>query len=163
MADRLFVGALGNRNSGKSHTWNTLFGRTVKTGKETRLLNLLPGKCVEVFLISGSFEERGEYAGDILSNQNCRIVLCSIQHTKEAHKTLDYTIGQGFQHYVQWLNPGYSDPDKTADDLDVAERVLSAHSVFSIRDGKGDAEIRVQEIREFIYGWSKYRNLLIPC
>lgn len=78
MMDRLLVGILGNRNSGKSHTWNTLFGRTVRRGKSPRRLELRPGKCVETFLVSGSFEERGEYAGDILDNQSCQIVLCSL-------------------------------------------------------------------------------------
>jgi len=30
--ERLLVGVLGNRKAGKSHTWNTLFGRTVRRG-----------------------------------------------------------------------------------------------------------------------------------
>jgi len=78
-SDRLLVGVLGNRNSGKSHTWNTLFGRTVRRGQQPRCLELRSGKGVEVFVVSGSFEEREEYAGDILKNQDCRIVLCSMQ------------------------------------------------------------------------------------
>lgn len=80
MAERLFVGVLGHRDAGKSTTWNTLFGATVRTGQYPRTLNLFPGECAEVFLISGSPEERGLYAGDILANQACRIVLCSMQY-----------------------------------------------------------------------------------
>lgn len=34
-----------------------------------------------VFLVSGSFEEREEYAGDTLKNQDCPIVLISTQHS----------------------------------------------------------------------------------
>ena len=79
MAGRLVVGVLGNRNSGKSHTWNTLFGRTVRSGNHhLRLRNGRNGECVEVFLVSSSFEERRENASDTLDNQDCRIVLESI-------------------------------------------------------------------------------------
>ena len=60
---RLLIGLLGNRDSGKSYTWNELFGKSVRTGKHPRQLELLPGERVEVLLVSGSFEERGEYAG----------------------------------------------------------------------------------------------------
>jgi len=76
MADRLFVAVLGHRRSGKSRTWNELFGRRVNTRAQSRMLELRPGECVEVFLISGSNEERGEYAGDVLDDQTARIVLC---------------------------------------------------------------------------------------
>jgi hypothetical protein len=69
MPDRLLVGVLGHRNSGKSRTWNTLFGRTVRRGVYARALEMRPGESVEVFLISGSFEEREEYAGDILKTR----------------------------------------------------------------------------------------------
>ena len=160
MTDRLLVGVLGNRDSGKSHTWNQLFGRTVQRGKNPRNLELLPCEFVEVFLVSGSFEERREYAGDILGNQDCRIVLCSIQYMNDVHTTLDYFINQDFFLYIQWLNPGYNDPGETWDRLGLVNKVVSGSSVFSIRNGKIDASTRVQEMREFIYGWAKYRNLL---
>ena len=68
MNSRLLVGLLGARDNETSHTWNELFGKTVRTGKRPRQLELLPGECVEVFLASGSFEERGEYAGNILGS-----------------------------------------------------------------------------------------------
>ena len=109
MIERLFVGVLGHQNSGKSTTWNTLLGATVRTGQYPRTLTLYGGECVEVFLISGSPEERQLYAGDILKNQDCRIVLCSIQYTEAARKTLDYVIEGEFNLFVQWLNPGRGD------------------------------------------------------
>lgn len=160
MTDRLLVGVLGNRNSGKSETWNTLFGRIVRTGKSPRPLELRSGECVETFLVSGSFEERDEYAGDVLGNQNCRIVLCSLQYTKEVRRTLNYLIDQNFSLYIHWLNPGYSDPGEVWDRLGLVNEILSLPSVFSIRDGKVNADDRVQEMREFIYGWAQYRNLI---
>ena len=84
MGDRLFVGVLGNQKSGKSTTWNTLFDARVRTEPrhESRNLTLYGDECVEVFLVSGSFEERKLYAGDILENKECRIILCSIQYTE---------------------------------------------------------------------------------
>ena len=162
MADRLLVGILGNRNSGKSYTWNSLFGRTVRTGIWPRKLELRPHECVEVFLVSGSFEERGIYAGDILDNQDCRIVLCSLQYTESVQDTIDYLVHKQFSLYVQWLNPGHSDTSPYSDHLGVVDRILSAQSVFSVRDGTGDASARVREIKEFIYGWSKLRDLIVP-
>lgn len=163
MTDRLLIGALGNRHAGKSHTWNTLFGRTVRRGKTPHHLELRPGECVEAFLVSGSFEERGEYAGDILGNQDCRIVLCSMQYTKEVRQTLDYLIDHSFFLYIQWLNPGYNDAGESWDRLGLVNEILSVPSVCSIRDGKRDASARVQEMREFIYGWAKYRGLILDC
>ena len=163
MPNRLLVGVLGNRNSGKSTTWNTLFGATVRRRKHPRHLELRPRECVEVFLVRGSFEEREEYAGDILGNQTCRIVLCSMQYTEEVRSTLGYLIENDFFIFLQWLNPGYQDQGETWDRLGLVNQVLSVPSVVSIRDGKASPVARVQEIREFIYGWALYRNLIIPC
>jgi hypothetical protein len=61
MNDNLCVAVLGHRNSGKSLTWNTLFGRRVSTGRRMRRLFLTPTQYVEVFLVSGSSEERHLY------------------------------------------------------------------------------------------------------
>jgi hypothetical protein len=163
MPDRLLIGVLGNRNSGKSTTWNTLFRATVRRGQHPRLLTLRPDECAEVFLVSGSFEERKEYAGDILANQDCRIVLCSLQYTTEVQRTFTYLIENNFFIFLQWLNPGYNDAGETWDRLGLVNQILSVSSVVSIRNGKADPVARVQEIGEFIYGWAKYRNLIIPC
>lgn len=157
---RLLVGVLGYRNSGKSYTWNALFGRTVRRGRH--LLELRPGEYVETFLVSGSFEERKEYAGKILENQRCRIVLCSMQYIEEVRDTLAYFANNDFSLYVQWLNPGRQDYQVPAfDALGLVNPILTAHSVLSIRDGAGNGESRVQEIRQFIYGWARYRNLVL--
>jgi hypothetical protein len=163
MAERLFVGVLGNRNSGKTHTWKTLFGGTVRTGLRPRTLTLATNECVKVFLISGSNEERNQYAGDILDKQNCQIVLCSMQYTERVVGTINYAKERGFLIYVQWLNEGYSDSGEYFDRLGLINRILTLDSVVTKRSGKGNAVARVQELREFIYGWAKYRNLIYPC
>ena len=163
MNSRLLIGVLGNRNSGKSHTWNELFGSTVRTGKHRRQLALFPGKCVDVFLVSGSFEERRLYAGDVLSSQDCAIVLCSLQYTEEVRRSLDYFVNQDFHLYMQWLNPRYHDPELMDDHLDIVNEILQQASTFALRDAKVDASVRVQEIREFIYGWAKSRDLIHSC
>jgi hypothetical protein len=165
MTDRLFVGVLGHRNSGKSWTWNELFGTTVHTGKHPRMLELRPGECVEVFLISGSNEERKQYAGDVLDGQRARIVLCSMQYTDAVIDTIKYVEEHDFWMYVQWLNSGYGDLDQQyADYLGIANRLLfKSGTTLAVRSGKGDASSRVRELQEFIYGWSKFRNLVVPC
>jgi septin family protein len=75
MRDRLFVAVLGNRNSGKSTTWNRLFEATVKTGKIQRSLHLNCAQTVDVFLINGSPQERGVNVKDVLVNPLPQIVL----------------------------------------------------------------------------------------
>ena len=164
MVDRLFIGALGHRHSGKSLTWNTLFGATVRTGSNKRRLKLRSGECVEVFLISGSNEERNQYAGDVLADQSVRIILCSVQYVKHASLTLDYIEDQDFCTYVQWLNPGYDDLDcQHADYVGLASRLLHMGATVAIRNGKVDATSRVNELREIIYGWASFRGLVVPC
>ena len=160
MQDRLLIGVLGHRDSGKSHTWNTLFGGRVQTGKKARKLELRPGESVDAFLISGSPEERHLYVGDILTDHNCRIVLCSMQYRHDVRDTLDYFLDRDFSLYIQWLNPGYKDPDTVQDDLELRDEILSAQSTFSIRNGKIEPAPRVDDIREFIYGWAIFRDLI---
>ena len=163
MNSRLLIGLLGNRNSGKSNTWNELFGQTVRTGKYPRRLELLSGECVEVFLVSGSFEDRDKYAGDVLGCQDCRIVLCSLQYTDKVRETLNYLVDQDFHLYIQWLNPGYHDADRMDDRLKIVKEILLETSTLTIRDGRVDAHDRVREIREFICGWARYRDLFFSC
>ena len=163
MPERLLVGVLGNRNAGKSYTWNALFGEIVRTGKSPRHLQLKPNECVETFLVSGSFEERGKYAGDVLDNQDCRIVLCSIQYRDDAVKTLNYFIENNFFLCIHWLNPGYSGDVAGWDHLGLVNQILSSPSLLAMRNGRGSVDVRIQEMREFIYGWATYRGLIVSC
>tara|TARA_R110000787_G_C13424854_1_gene445177 strand:- start:1547 stop:2041 length:495 start_codon:yes stop_codon:yes gene_type:complete len=163
MNDRLFVGVLGNRDSGKSTTWNTLFSSTVRTGKYPRQLILSNGKCVEVFLVSGSPEERGEYAGDILSNQTCRIVLCSIQYTETVRQTLDFVAQNGFDLFVQWLNPGYKDTGEGYDRLGLIPWLLGQDATLAMRNAQVNPISRTEEIRQFVHGWAEAQKLTFNC
>jgi hypothetical protein len=161
MADRLFVSVLGTRKAGKSHTWNTLFGETVRTGKHSRRLELGKNEFVEVFLISGSNEERKQYAGDILRSQTCRIILCSMQYIGRVSETIQYIRDADFAIYTQWLNPGFADPVRYDDHLGIFENLNRIGATMCERSGRVNAAPRVQEIREFIYGWAIYRGLIV--
>lgn len=115
MLGRLVVGVLGNRNSGKTHTWATLFGRPVRTGREVRRLSLTATEDVEVFLISGSPEERKEFVGDLVKSPTAPIILCSMQYASGVEETIDFFANNGYQFFLHWLNPGYRDASKVPD------------------------------------------------
>lgn len=158
--DKLVVAVLGHRNSGKTTTWATLFGGTVRTGKYTRELYLSGTEYVEVFLISGSPEERGKDVEDLLQD-DARIVLCSTQYRMGVEETFQHFIDQSYAIYVQWLNPGYSDPATCHfDSLGLTNWLLAAGAIVSVRNGQSAPAARVQEIKEAIYGWAKSRNLI---
>jgi hypothetical protein len=188
MTDRLFVSVIGERNAGKSTTWNTLFGRTVNTGRKARRLNVYRADSVDVrliggsneerhrnlsevfspaqldvFVISGSNEEKKRYAQKVLDNVDCRIVLCSVQYVEEAFdRTWDYVFSEGFSIYAQWLNPGHHGGE-TWDRLGLVNRLLAHNAVVSIRDGRENdtrLHVRVEEIRQYIHGWAAARRLL---
>lgn len=81
--DNLVISVIGHRNSGKSTTWYELFERTVSTGTELKKLYLTTTEYVEVFLVSGSPEERQTYVGDIIGSQRPELFCarCSINKT----------------------------------------------------------------------------------
>lgn len=157
--ERLLVAVVGNRNSGKSTTWNALFGRTVHTGKYERELDLGDGIIVKVFLVSGSPEERETYVGQIV-NGDPRIVLCSLQYREDVFESLRYFTDRGFLTVVHWLNPGYRDGAPQSDRLALVQRVLETESMIGVRDGTIDATDRVEELRDYIRGWAMSRNLV---
>jgi hypothetical protein len=165
MADRLFVAVVGSRNAGKSTTWNHLFGHEVRTGKEPRRLWLdEEGHSTEVFLISGSNEERKKYAAEVLEDVDCRIVLCSVQYVEEAFdSTWNHIFAEKFAIYAQWLNPGHDDKEQW-DRLGLTNILLQHDALISIRDGRAGADrlnFRVEEIRQFIDGWASARGLVL--
>ena len=162
--DRLFVAVIGSRKAGKSKTWNTLFGKTVRTGKEVRELILDDqGHCTDVFLISGSNEERKQYASEVLENVDCRIILCSVQYTEGSlESTWSHVFDESFAIYAQWLNPGH-DGEVHWDRLGLMNVLLAHDAVVSIRDGTDGPlklQYRVEEIRQYIHGWAAARGLV---
>lgn len=162
MGDRLFIAVIGERHSGKSTTWKALFGKPVRTGRYPRCLMLKNDISTEVFVISGSNEERKVYAKDVLKDIDCRIVLCSVQYTQGAFdRTWHYVFKERFLIYAQWLNPGH-DGRENWDSLGMVNVLLQHDAVLSIRDGrkgKRHLNFRVEEIRQFIYGWAAARGL----
>ena len=156
----LVVAVLGNPNSGKSFTWNQLFQSTVKTGTLLRQLWLSDTEYVDVFLVSGSPEERKLYVGDIIGPQHPTIVLCSMQYTQEVHATINYFLDNDYAAHVQWLNPGHSDGATQADTLGLMPYLLYHEATVAIRDATGNAAPRTQELMEFIRGWAHTRDLI---
>lgn len=58
-------------------------------------------------------------------------------------------------------NPGYSHQHVIPDELGLVDEMLNTHHArLAIRDGRQIADHRVQEMREFIYGWAVYRDLI---
>lgn len=158
--DKLLVAVLGNRDSGKTTTWSELFEGTVRTGKYSRELYLTKTEYVEVFLISGSPEERGKDVEDILQD-DARIVLCSTQYREGVEETYEHFIERNYYIYVQWLNPGHGDQGvQYFDSLGASSWLLAAGATLTIRNGKNEPASRVSEIRDFIYGWANSRNLI---
>ncbi|MFZ6731198.1 hypothetical protein ACO0LG_04660 [Undibacterium sp. Ji42W] len=160
MADRLVIAVLGNRNSGKSTTWNTLFNATVKTGDYERPLYLNDAESVNVFLISGSPEERDIEVNKLLPDPLPKIVLCSTQYRADVQDTYNFFFRNGYEVIVQWLNPGYRDRDSYEDNLALQAFLLSKGATLQVRDATINPTLRVKELRQFILGWAKYRNLV---
>lgn len=156
----LAVTTLGNRNSGKSRTWNTLFGTTVKTGKYERRLYLNKAQYVNVFLVSGSPEEREEYVGEIITVERPSIVLCSTQYIEPVRTTYDFFFKNGYEVFVQWLNPGYSDSARYEDELGLVTYLLGKGATLQMRNGQVDPSIRVQDLVQAILGWATYHDLV---
>ena len=156
----LVVTVLGHRNTGKTTTWNTLFGATVKTGKRKRRLYLNSAQYVNVFLVSGSPEERDQYVGDIIKVKKPSIVLCSTQYVDGVQTTYDHFFNNDYEVFAQWLNPGYSDSAEYPDSLNLLPYLLSAGATVQMRDGKFDPADRVSEIKQVILGWATYHDLV---
>ncbi|MFH1320463.1 MAG: hypothetical protein ABII90_07410 [Bacteroidota bacterium] len=160
MPENLLVGILGYRGSGRSHTWNTLFGRNVRTGKLNRRLYLGKNEYVEVFLVNGSPGERKMKVEKIITVGKPAIVLCSFQYKKSAVQAIDWFIKNDYFLYFHWLNPGYKASNIYIDYFNYKDKIFSASSLFGVRNGKLPPRDRAQEIRDFIYGWAKSRDLI---
>lgn len=161
MSDRLLIATLGNRDSGKSTTWNSLFGSTVKTGKNIRPLYLNGAQWVEVFLVSGSPEEREMYVSDILPQESLpQIVLCSTQYREDVRETFDFFFHEGYEVFVQWLNPGFDDNGSYEDNFELRDYLLKNGATLQVRNGQIKDASRVKELRQFILGWASYRDVV---
>lgn len=151
MKNNLVIGLLGHRNSGKSSTWNELFQRTVKTGTEIRRLYLTKSKYIEVFLVSGSPEERYTYVGELIGDLKPRIILCSMQYITDVSQTINFFVDNDYFLYIQWLNPGYNDQNEIphVDYLGLVAYMLSLNSSISIRSGKKISKAGFKKLKIF--------------
>lgn len=161
--DRLMIGILGNAGSGKTYTWNHLFEHEVRTGRNLRRLYLDPSHYTQVFLVSRSPGKRRMNIVDILRGDKPRIVLCALNYQRSVIKTLDFFVQNNYTLYLQWLNPGFSDDQDSPlfYDLGLITRILSVTAYVSIRNGKNPPGQRAEDIRDFMYGWTSRRGLLL--
>src|SRR3989338_716016 len=149
MADKLCVAVIGNRNSGKSTTWQQLFGGKVKGGYHE--LQLYYGDYAKVFLVGSSPQEQKTPINQLLGAKRPRIVLCAIQYSFDAHETLTFFSDNGYQIFAHWLNPGYKDnKPPVLDPNGIVTALLSVNSLVGIRDGKISPYRRVQNIKDFV-------------
>ena len=160
MQDRLLVSVLGNRHTGKTTTWHTLFGASVNTGKHERKLYLNSAQWVRVFLVSGSPEERKMPIQTMLRGKLPQIVLCSTQYRTTVKSTFDHFFRNDYEVFAQWLNPGHGEAKEYTDDLGLGAYLLDKGATLQIRDGRIDPAARVKELRQFILGWATYRGLV---
>jgi hypothetical protein len=161
--DKLMIGVLGGEKSGKTYTWNLLFNKkSVKTGRRTRHLYFDEVSYIEVFLISRSAQKRKMDIESIMKEETPPIVLCSLQYARKLSNTLKYFVDGGYMMYLHWLNPGFKEPNDIPlfYDSDLVDYILSVPSLLGVRNGKYKAEGRVNEIRDYLYGWAKSRNLI---
>ena len=163
MADRLFVAVIGSGTRKVDNLEPPLRPRGPHEQGIRKLWLDDEGHTAEVFLISGSNEERKKYAKSVLEDVDCRIVLCSVQYVEEAFEaTWNYIFSEGFMIYAQWLNPGHNGEEQW-DRLGLVNRLLQHDAVISLRDGRTGAEklrYRVEELRQFIHGWASARGLV---
>lgn len=159
---KLLIGILGNASSGKTHTWNTLFGREVRTGKNLRRLYFNDTEYVNVFLLSRSPGKRRQNVGNIIGKERPDIVLSSLQYQHSLLDTLKFFRQNDYAMYIQWLNPGYEDANERPlfYDLEMINRILSDSAFLSVRNGKKEAEPRAEDILDFLYGWAGRRGLI---
>jgi hypothetical protein len=125
-----------------------------------RPLTVAPGAETDVFLLSGSPQERKQGVDEILKGQRPAIVLCSIQYTPDGLDTIQFFHQHGYSLFIHWLNPGRSDPGLAPDTLSLVKTALATQSMIGVRDGRAPVGSRVEEIRQFIHGWADARGLL---
>jgi hypothetical protein len=163
MEQKLMIGLLGGVKSGKTHTWNLLFEKkTVKTGKKTRRLYFDEKTYIDVFLISRSAQKRKMDVKSIVKDKEPDIILCSMQYAKKLPQTLKYFVDNGYFMYIHWLNPGFNDANDIPlfYDSDLVDYILSVPGMLGVRNGKKEADERVKELKDFLYGWAAGRGLI---
>jgi len=170
--DKLAICVVGYPDSGKSETWYSLFGTKVKRGKYERELCVFEDptsskkEYANVFLINGSPQESGEIINDMIPITHPQIILCSLQYiegkayAEGLFDSVKWLENSGYDLFVLWLNPGYNNDFPYLDNLGLFSRIQkNDNNLIGRRNGNHNPENRAEEIRNFIYGWSKPRGL----
>ncbi len=154
MERKLLVGVLGNPGAGKSSTWDELFGHKVHTGKNIRKIEV-NGLKIPVFLINESPLERKTKLEYILPDQDPKIVVSSFLYHKDVKSNFEYFIKHGYEIYIQWLNPGFSDPNERVlfYNEGIINYLLTYGATVSVKNGKHVPKLRVDEMKNYIYAW----------
>ena len=79
----------------------------------------------------------------------------------DATQTIDYFLENGYSLYTHWLNPGLRDRTRQNDSLALTSYLLDRGGVFAVRSAKTNLSARVQELRDYLYGWARSRKLLL--
>ena len=170
MADRLFIGVIGEPDSGKSTTWYSLFwkplGKRIRSNGKPRELEITEDKktSVNVIVINRSPIEENKPIAEILEGQECEIILCSLRYEGDEN-SFEYIkeFKDNFDIHIQWLNPGYSDDGYSDYKCLIAGYKLLGACIYK-KNGKKDenklAE-RVDEIRTIIKDWASNKPGLL--
>ncbi|MES2557208.1 MAG: hypothetical protein V4604_13715 [Bacteroidota bacterium] len=170
--EKLAICIIGYPNSGKSKTWYSLFGQTVKRGKYERELQIFEDEensiasYVDVFLINGSPQESGCPIDDMIPLPLPKIILCSLQYAEgpeyveDLFGSIRWFEDNGYKIFAIWLNPGWADPYTYFDEIGLINRIHKQEgNLLTRRDANKESDIRAQEIREFLFGWAEKRKL----
>lgn len=163
---------LGASNSGKSHTWQNLFGHKVYSNPVSPLeLDLGDGEVVDVVLRNSSCEESDERIEDRLPEDDegnvlwPSILLLAVQYPRRERavdrikptETLKTLLDNGYELYVQWLNPGY-DQQRYTDDKEIVAWLRQREVTVDDLDS-GMVRERTDKMRDIIRDWAKANGL----
>jgi len=162
---------MGEQGSGKSSTWESLFGRKHLSG--LRLLQLNRYIFTKVLLFVSSPQENYWTKTKFLQTFKNRergespdIVLCSLQtsitnnmalrQVVSSKDIIDYMNDNGFDIFIQWLNPGFnSGIDNTPNITNQVMSYCETDSVIGIKKENAtiDPAERTERLRDVILGW----------
>lgn len=166
---KLFVVVLGEQNSGKSFTWETLFGRKIQKGK--KFLNLNDDLQAKVYIFVSSPQEnlwtKERFLKEFkIANSVANIILCSLQthltgnmnkrNVVTAREVLEIANRNEYDIFMQWLNPGRR--SGIDNQRDVERQIITLTEIDSVigmkkEDARNQAEIRAEKLKVIILGW----------
>ena len=166
---KLFVVVLGEPKSGKSSTWETLFGRRIQKGIKILSLNKYIQTTVYIFISSPQenywTKERFQKEFKIADSKS-NIILCSLQTTLTGNMNrrnivtkedvLEIASKNGYDIFIQWLNPGRKTGEDKHENVEhQIIRLTKNSSVIGMtkENARNQKEIRAEKIRTIVLGW----------